>query len=352
MRVVVTGGAGFLGSHLCEALVRRGDAVVCLDDLSTGRLENIEHLRQAGCEFVRTDVTRPIDLTGEVDAVAHLASPASPPDYLRRPLETLAVGSRGTENALRLARQHDARFVLASTSEVYGDPLVHPQHEDYWGNVNPIGPRSVYDEAKRFAEAVTTAYRGLSVNTGIVRIFNTYGPRMRPCDGRVVSSFIVQALCGEPLTIYGSGNQTRSFCYVDDLVRGLVAMIDSAEAGPLNIGNPQERTVRELAELVLSVTGSSSAIEFFPLPQDDPTRRRPAIAQVQSALGWTPEVPIEEGLRRTVQWFAAHPDAVAAAALTLRGAQTDATVDRAAADPLPAQAQSVPAVGHVVPSRV
>jgi dTDP-glucose 4,6-dehydratase len=352
MRVVVTGGAGFLGSHLCEALVRRGDTVVCLDDLSTGRLENIEHLRHIGCEFVRTDVTRPIDLTGDVDAVAHLASPASPPDYLRLPLETLAVGSRGTENALRLAMRHAARFVLASTSEVYGDPLVHPQHEDYWGNVNPIGPRSVYDEAKRYAEAVTTAYRGLSVNTGILRIFNTYGPRMRPCDGRVVSSFIVQALSGEPITIYGSGNQTRSFCYVDDLVRGLVAMIDSAEAGPFNIGNPQERTVRELAELVLSVTGSSSAIEFFPLPQDDPTRRQPALARVKGALGWAPEVPIEEGVRRTVQWFAAHPDAVTAAAVTLRGAQSDADRDRAAADSLPAQAQLVPDGGRVMPSRV
>lgn len=348
MRVVVTGGAGFLGSHLCEALVRRGDAVVCLDDLSTGRLENIEHLRPAGCEFVRADVTRPIELAGRVDAVAHLASPASPPDYLRMPLETLAVGSRGTENALRLAMQHEARFILASTSEVYGDPLVHPQHEEYWGNVNPIGPRSVYDEAKRFAEALTTAYRGLSVNTGIVRIFNTYGPRMRPCDGRVVSSFIVQALSGEPITIYGSGNQTRSFCYVDDLVRGLVAMIDSAEAGPLNIGNPQERTVRELAELVLAITGSSSALEFLPLPQDDPTRRQPALARVRGALGWAPEVPIEEGLRRTVQWFAAHPDAVAAAALTVRGGQSDAVHDRAAAAPVPAQAHRVPADGRAM----
>ncbi|GAA1949446.1 UDP-glucuronic acid decarboxylase family protein [Catenulispora subtropica] len=351
MRIVVTGGAGFLGSHLCEALVRRGDTVLCLDDLSTGRLENIEHLRHLGCEFVRADVTRPIDVTGDVDAVAHLASPASPPDYLRLPLETLAVGSRGTENALRLARQHGARFILASTSEVYGDPLVHPQQEDYWGNVNPIGPRSVYDEAKRFAEAVTTAYRGLSVNTGILRIFNTYGPRMRPCDGRVVSSFIVQALSGEPITIYGSGDQTRSFCYVDDLVRGLVAMIDSTEAGPLNIGNPQERTVRELAELVLSITGSSSAIEYFPLPQDDPTRRQPAIARVQGALGWAPEVPIEEGLRRTVQWFAARPDAVAAAARSLRGAQSDPERDRAATDPSPAQAHLVSADERAVPSR-
>jgi len=352
MRVVVTGGAGFLGSHLCEALVRRGDTVVCADDLSTGRLENIEHLRHLGCDFVRADVTRPVEVTGHVDAVAHLASPASPPDYLRLPLETLAAGSRGTENALRLATHHGARFVLASTSEVYGDPLVHPQHEDYWGNVNPIGPRSVYDEAKRFAEAVTTAYRGLSTNTGILRIFNTYGPRMRPCDGRVVSSFIVQALTGEPLTVYGSGDQTRSFCYVDDLVRGLVAMIDSTEAGPLNIGNPQERTVRELAELVLEITGSSSGIEFHPLPQDDPTRRLPVVTRALDTLGWSPEVPIETGLRRTVEWFAARPEAIAAAALSLRGAQSEADRDRASADQLPAQTQSAFVDGQAASARV
>jgi nucleoside-diphosphate-sugar epimerase len=352
MRVVVTGGAGFLGSHLCEALVRRGDTVVCADDLSTGRLENIEHLRHLGCEFVRADVTMPLELSGSVDAVAHLASPASPPDYLRLPLETLAVGSRGTENALRLATQHGARFVLASTSEVYGDPLVHPQHEEYWGNVNPIGPRSVYDEAKRYAEAVTTAYRGRRANTGILRIFNTYGPRMRPCDGRVVSSFIVQALSGEPLTVYGSGDQTRSFCYVDDLVRGLVAMIDSAEAGPLNIGNPQERTVRELAQLVLEITGSSSAIEFHRLPQNDPTRRRPVVTRVREALGWSPEVSIEEGLRRTVQWFAARPDAVAAAALLLRGGQSGADRGRPAADQLPVQAPPAPVAEQGAPAQV
>ncbi|MBR7827637.1 GDP-mannose 4,6-dehydratase [Actinospica sp. MGRD01-02] len=352
MRVVVTGGAGFLGSHLCEALVRRGDAVVCADDLSTGRLENIEHLRHLGCEFVRADVTMPLEVSGTVDAVAHLASPASPPDYLRLPLETLAVGSRGTENALRLATQHGARFVLASTSEVYGDPLVHPQHEEYWGNVNPIGPRSVYDEAKRYAEAVTTAYRGRRANTGILRIFNTYGPRMRPCDGRVVSSFIVQALSGEPLTVYGSGDQTRSFCYVDDLVRGLVAMIDSAEAGPLNIGNPQELTVRELAQLVLEITGSSSAVEYHPLPQNDPTRRRPVVTRVRDALGWSPEVSIEEGLRRTVQWFAARPDAVAAAALALRGGQSGADRVRPAADQLPVQAQPLPATEQAASAQV
>ena len=319
MRVVVTGGAGFLGSHLCEALVLRGDTVVCVDDLSTGSLENIEHLSRLGCVFIRADVTQSFEVDGPVDAVAHLASPASPPDYLRRPLETLAAGSRGTENALDLAARYGARFVLASTSEVYGDPLVHPQGEEYWGNVNPIGPRSVYDEAKRFAEALTVARRRAAcANTGIVRIFNTYGPRMRPHDGRVVSSLIVQALAGEPLTVYGSGNQTRSFCYADDLVRGLMAMIDSAEPGPVNLGNPQERTIRELAELVREITGSRSPVEFRPLPQDDPTRRRPDISRARAVLGWSPQIAIEEGLRRTVQWFAGRADAVAAAAV-LRG---------------------------------
>jgi dTDP-glucose 4,6-dehydratase len=288
--------------------------VVCLDDWSTSSPENIGHLLdQPGFSVVETDVSESVDVRGPVDLVAHLASPASPPDYLRLPLETLAVGSRGTENMLRLAHRTGARFLLASTSEVYGDPLVHPQPEEYWGNVNPIGPRSVYDEAKRFAEALSTAYRSsLGVNVGIVRIFNTYGPRMRPHDGRVVSSFINQALAGAPLSCYGDGSQTRSFCYVDDLVRGLVAMLHSAEPGPVNLGNPVEYTVHELAEQVLRITESTSTVAYHPLPVDDPTRRRPVIAQAQQLLDWHPEVPLEEGLRRTVAWFRDRPVAAAA----------------------------------------
>ncbi|GGT12407.1 UDP-glucuronic acid decarboxylase family protein [Streptomyces purpureus] len=325
MRVAVTGGGGFLGSHLCEALLRRGNAVMCLDDFSTGQPQNIAHLRDhPAFEFIRADVTEPVDVRGRVDAVAHLASPASPPDYLRRPLQTLAVGSRGTERMLRLAERHGARFLLASTSEVYGDPLTHPQSEEYWGNVNPVGPRSVYDEAKRYAEAVSFAYRrSLGVNVGVVRIFNTYGPRMRPHDGRVVSSFITQALSGEPLTIYGDGKQTRSFCYVDDLVRGLLAMLDSDETGPVNLGNPQERTVGELAELVLRLTGSTSEVQYHPLPTDDPTRRRPVITRARELLGWDPEVDVEEGLLRTVDWFSSRPQDLATAAAAIRGGQQD-----------------------------
>ncbi|HEY2193155.1 MAG TPA: UDP-glucuronic acid decarboxylase family protein [Actinomycetospora sp.] len=323
-RVVVTGGAGFLGSHLCEALLRRGDEVVCVDDLSTGRRENLDgFFADPAFTFVQADVSEAFVIDGAVDAVAHLASPASPPDYHRLPLETLAVGSRGTENALKLAVAHRARFVLASTSEVYGDPLVHPQTEDYWGNVNSVGPRSVYDEAKRFAEALASAYaRTESADVGIVRIFNTYGPRMRPEDGRVVSSFVVQALNGDPLTIYGDGSQTRSFCYVDDLVAGLMAMLDSTEAGPVNLGNPHERTVRELADLVLTITRSVSPIDHQPLPVDDPTRRKPDITRAGAALGWVPQVDAEDGLRRTVAWFAARPQAVALAGSVLAGPQT------------------------------
>ncbi|MEU3793331.1 UDP-glucuronic acid decarboxylase family protein [Streptomyces fructofermentans] len=327
MRVAVTGGGGFLGSHLCETLLRRGDSVVCLDNFSTGEPRNIAHLlSNSSFEFIHADVSAAVEVPGRVDAVAHLASPASPPDYLRQPLETLAVGSRGTENALRLALCHRARFVLASTSEVYGDPLVHPQDENYWGNVNSVGPRSVYDEAKRFAEAISVAYRtthGLDV--GIARIFNTYGPRMRPHDGRVVSSFITQALTGEPLTVYGDGKQTRSFCYADDLVRGLVALIDSSATGPFNLGNPVERTVTELAEEVLRLTGSSSEIQYHPLPVDDPTRRRPVIARAREALGWQPEVDIDEGLRRTIEWFASRPGSLSASAAAIRGGQDDGT---------------------------
>jgi dTDP-glucose 4,6-dehydratase len=323
MRVLVTGGAGFLGSHICDVLINRGDSVICVDDLSTGSPANIGHLLDLPAfEFVNADVSVSLEFDRPVDVVAHFASPASPPDYHKRPLETLAVGSRGTENALRLAERYKARFVLASTSEVYGDPAVHPQREDYWGNVNPIGPRSVYDEAKRFAEALTMAYRRtLGVNTGILRIFNTYGPRMRPHDGRVVTSFITQALNGDPLTIYGDGSQTRSFCYVDDLVRGIVAMIDSTEAGPVNLGNPRERTVSELAELVLAITGSPSSVEYHRLPVDDPTRRRPEIGKAQRGLGWLPQVDAEEGLRRTVDWFRGRPDEVAAAAQAVAGEQ-------------------------------
>ena len=320
MRIVVTGGAGFLGSHLCDALIRRGDVVVCVDDLSTGILDNvadlIDHRR---FRFVEADVSVGLDLSGPADVVAHLASPASPPDYLRRPLETLAVGSRGTENALRLAARSGARFVLASTSEVYGEPIEHPQREEYWGNVNPVGPRSVYDEAKRYAEAVTMAYRRHhDLNTGIFRIFNTYGPRMRPDDGRVISNFIAQALSEQPLTIYGDGTQTRSFCYVDDLINGIIAMIDSAEVGPVNLGNPEERTVTEISELVLKITESPSKLEYHPLPTDDPTRRRPSIALAWERLGWRPLVDIEDGLTRTVEFLKSRLQStrVAAAALS------------------------------------
>jgi dTDP-glucose 4,6-dehydratase len=312
MRVVVTGGAGFLGSHLCDAIIARGDSVVCVDNLATGRPDNVAHLMDSpGFTFVEADVSSALDVPGPVDAVAHLASPASPPDYLRLPLETLAVGSHGTENALHLAHRHGARFILASTSEVYGDPAVHPQSEDYWGNVNPVGPRSVYDEAKRFAEALTRAYRDThSVNAGIIRIFNTYGPRMSARDGRIVTNFITQALNGDPLTIYGDGSQTRSFCYVDDLIRGIMGMIDCAESGPVNLGNPEEFSVADFARLVLRVTGSDSPVEHLPLPVDDPTRRCPAIARASQVLGWQPQIGVEDGVRRTVEWFRSRPEEV------------------------------------------
>jgi dTDP-glucose 4,6-dehydratase len=316
MRVLVTGGAGFIGSHLCDTLIARGDQVLCLDNLSTGRFGNIAHLLgRPGFDFAEADVTAGIDAPGSFGAVAHLASPASPPEYQCRPLETLAAGSRGTEHALGIALRDRARFVLASTSEVYGDPVVHPQPEDYWGNVNPIGPRSVYDEAKRFAEALTAAHmRELGVNAGIIRIFNTYGPRMKARDGRVVTNLITQALNGEPLTIYGDGAQTRSFCYVDDLVRGLIMMIDAAEPGPVNLGNPEEFTVAEFAQLVLSATGSASPMEFRPLPADDPTRRCPVISRARDVLGWRPRIRAQEGVRRTVEWFRSVPAEVRAAA--------------------------------------
>jgi dTDP-glucose 4,6-dehydratase len=290
----------------------RGDSAVCVDNLATGRPDNVAHLMgQPGFTFVEADVSSALDVTGPVDAVAHLASPASPPDYLRLPLETLAAGSHGTENALRLAHRHGARFVLASTSEIYGDPAVHPQTEDYWGNVNPVGPRSVYDEAKRFGEALTRAYREThGVNAGIIRIFNTYGPRMSARDGRIVTNFITQALNGDPLTIYGDGSQTRSFCYVDDLIRGIMGMIDCAESGPVNLGNPEEFSVADFARLVLRVTGSDSPVEHLPLPVDDPTRRCPAIARASQVLGWQPQIRVEDGVRRTVEWFRSRPEEV------------------------------------------
>jgi dTDP-glucose 4,6-dehydratase len=310
-RVLVSGGAGFLGSHLCERLLARGDEVVCVDNLVTGQRANVAHLRaDRRFSFVEHDVTQPFDVshpfdvTGRPDAVLHFASPASPKDYLALPLETLLVGSEGTRRMLELARLSEARFLLASTSEVYGDPMVHPQTEAYWGNVNSIGPRSVYDEAKRFAEAVTMAYhRTHGVDTAIVRIFNTYGERMRPHDGRVVSSFVVQALEGRPLTVYGDGTQTRSFCYVDDEVTGILALLDSDEHAPVNIGNPEEFTVAELAQVVLDVVGSSSQVVYEPLPVDDPTQRCPDISRARELLGWEPRVALREGIERTAAWF-------------------------------------------------
>lgn len=305
-RVVVTGGAGFLGSHLCDALLARGDEVVVLDNLVTGSPANLEHLfGHPGFTFVPHDVSTYLWVPGPVDAIMHLASPASPVDYLELPIQTLKVGSLGTHNALGLARAKGARFFLASTSEVYGDPLQHPQTESYWGNVNPVGPRGVYDEAKRFAEAMAMAYhRHHGIDVRIVRIFNTYGPRMRPDDGRVVSNMLVQALAGQPLTVYGDGSQTRSFCYVDDEIRGFLALLDGDVVGPVNIGNPGEFSVLELARLVLEVTGSSSELRFEPLPEDDPRQRRPDISLATGALGWTPSVDLRTGLARTAEWFA------------------------------------------------
>lgn len=305
MRLVVTGAAGFLGSHLTDRLIAAGHTVVGVDNLVTGRRENLAHLAdEPAFRFLERDVAEHIDVEVEVDGIFHLASPASPVDYLRLPIHTLKAGALGTRNALGLARAHGARFLLASTSEVYGDPLVHPQPESYWGNVNPVGPRAVYDEAKRFAEAMTMAYRRTrGVDTRIVRIFNTYGPRMRPDDGRVVSNFIVQALRGEPLTIYGDGSQSRSFCYVSDLVEGLVRLFHADLHEPVNLGNPGEFTIKELARLVIEATGSGSAMEARPLPTDDPRVRRPDISLAEAALDWRPRVPLAVGLRRTVAYF-------------------------------------------------
>jgi dTDP-glucose 4,6-dehydratase len=305
---VVTGGAGFLGSHLCDALIARDFRVFCIDNLDTGSLQNVEHLRGEGFTFVHQDVTSHVEIAEPVDVVYHMASPASPIDYARLPLQTLKVGSYGTHNALGLAKFKRARFLIASTSEVYGDPQVHPQPETYWGNVNPIGPRGVYDEAKRYSEAMTMAYhRQQGVDTCIARIFNTYGPRMRPNDGRAVPTFVRQALEGKPLTVFGDGSQTRSFCYVDDLIRGLIALAESGEHLPVNLGNPNEFTMNELAETVIRVTGSKSEIVHEALPVDDPQVRQPDITRARQLLRWQPEIQLEEGLRRMLGTFGREP---------------------------------------------
>jgi dTDP-glucose 4,6-dehydratase len=302
---VVTGGAGFLGSHLCERLVADGYEVICLDNFVTGTPANVAHLAETGpFRLVRADVTEHVYVAGEVDLVLHFASPASPVDYLRLPIHTLKVGAIGTLHTLGLAREKGARFILASTSEAYGDPQVHPQPESYWGHVNPVGPRGVYDEAKRFAEAMTMAYRRThGVDTGIVRIFNTYGPRMRPDDGRAIPTFISQALAGQPLTVAGDGQQTRSVCYVDDLVEGIVRLARAEVAGPVNIGNPQELTVLALAERIRDLVGATSPVEFVPRPQDDPTVRQPDISLARAELGWEPRIPLDEGLKSTIAWM-------------------------------------------------
>ena len=298
---LVTGGAGFLGSHLSDELLRRGHRVICVDNLETGSLSNIEHIRVPEFVHLNIDIVSPYEIDEQVDIVYHLASPASPIDYLRLPLHTLKVGSYGTHHTLGLAKAHRARFLLASTSEVYGDPQVHPQSEDYWGHVNPIGPRGVYDEAKRYAEALTMAYhRQQGVDTGIVRIFNTYGARMRPHDGRAIPTFLRQALTDRPITVFGDGRQTRSFCYVDDLIRGIIALAESGEHEPVNIGNPAEFTLLELAETVITVTGSRSEILHEALPTDDPKQRRPDITKAQQLLGWEPEVDLRDGLQHTI----------------------------------------------------
>src|SRR6266511_4350070 len=306
---VVSGGAGFLGSHLCDFLLAKGHRVVCVDNLDTGTLQNIEHIANGGeFVFLNHDLTEPLFVEEPVDLVFHLASPASPIDYARLPLHTLKVGARGTHNMLGVAKFKRARFLLASTSEVYGDPEVHPQTETYWGNVNPIGPRGVYDEAKRYGEAMTMAYHGQQgVDTAIVRIFNTYGPRMRPNDGRAVPTFVRQALEGKPLTVFGDGTQTRSFCYVDDLIRGLVLLAESGEHLPVNLGNSGEFTLNELAEIVLRVTGSKSEIVYEALPVDDPQVRQPDITRARQLLGWEPEIELEEGLRRMLPSFGREP---------------------------------------------
>jgi dTDP-glucose 4,6-dehydratase len=304
MRVLVTGGAGFLGSHLCDFLLARGAEVVCMDNLLTGSLENLAHLAGPRFTFVRHDVTNDIRVDGPLDRVLHFASPASPLDYAQLPIQTLKVGALGTHKALGLARAKGARFLLASTSEVYGDPLIHPQREEYWGNVNPVGPRGVYDEAKRFAEALAMAYHRVhGLDTRIARIFNCYGSRMRIGDGRAIPTFLTQALRGEPLTVHGDGSQTRSFCYISDMVEGIWRLLEAPVVEPVNLGNPKEMTLRELAETVIRLTGSRSSLLFTPLPPDDPKVRQPDITRARTLLGWEPRVDLEEGLALTLRWF-------------------------------------------------
>ncbi len=314
MRILISGGAGFVASHLTDRLLAEGHQIVAIDSFLTGREENVEHLRSnPRYELTRHDVSVPFTIDGHLDYVYHMASPASPFDYLDAPIETMMVGSAGTKNLLDIALRHRAKFLLASTSECYGDPLEHPQKETYWGHVNPVGPRSVYDEAKRFAEALTMAYhRTHGLKTHIVRIFNTYGPRMKLNDGRVVPAFLDQALHGKPITIFGDGSQTRSFCYVSDLVDGLIRLIDSDEAYPVNVGNPAELTISEFAECIQKLVGSHCAIEYHPLPKDDPKQRRPDITKARRLLNWEPKVPLEEGLRLTIEYFRARELAPAA----------------------------------------
>ncbi len=304
LRTLITGGAGFLGSHLCELLIEKGHQVICMDNLITGSIENIDHIRDKNFHFIEHDVTNYIYIKGNLDYILHFASPASPVDYTNMPIQTLKVGSLGTHKALGLAKEKKARFLLASTSEVYGDPLVHPQSEDYWGNVNPIGPRGVYDEAKRFAEAISMAYhRYHNVDTRIARIFNTYGPRMRKDDGRVVPTFISQAINNEPITVYGNGKQTRSFCYISDLVEGIYKLLVSDEPNPVNIGNDSEITILDFAKKVIDLTNSKSDIIFKELPIDDPKTRRPNIEKAKKVLDWQPKVMLDEGLKITIEWF-------------------------------------------------
>ncbi|WP_313489809.1 UDP-glucuronic acid decarboxylase family protein [Dermacoccus nishinomiyaensis] len=327
MRIVITGGAGFLGSHLSETLVARGHEVVAVDNLVTGRRANVTQLEASGrFELIEHDVTEPFDVGGDVDGILHFASAASPVDYLKLPIETLRVGSQGTQNALELAARKGARLVFASTSEVYGDPQVHPQPETYWGHVNPVGPRGVYDEAKRYAEALVLAYReARGVDAGIVRIFNTFGPRMRPNDGRAIPNFVRQALAGEPVTVSGDGDQTRSICYVDDLVAAILAMLlETHDPGPVNIGNPHEISMRDLAQWIIELAGSSSTLEFIERPTDDPTVRRPDTTKAQRLLGWSPQVPVETGLQRTIEWFRTE----AASAPVLTPGQTEEILNR------------------------
>ncbi len=305
MRVLITGGAGFIGSHLCDRVLAEGDQVVCVDNFITGEESNIAHLRdRPPFRLIRHDITKPLEVEGPVDLILHFASPASPIDYLKLPIQTLKVGSLGTLNALGIAKAKRARLLLASTSEVYGDPQVHPQLESYWGHVNPVGPRGVYDESKRFAEAMTMAYhRAHGVDTRIVRIFNSYGPRMRAHDGRAIPAFITQALRGEPLTVFGKGSQTRSFCYIDDLIEGIVRLIRADWHEPVNIGNPGEYTILQLAERIIALTGSASRVVFKPLPQDDPQQRCPDITVARTRLGWQPRVDLDTGLNQTIGWF-------------------------------------------------